>query len=81
MDNNQKITVSFNGLFMLTFIILLILKLGGIIDISWWLVTLPLWYWIPILVFVVFIGIPIYLLIRCIIFEPLYRLIKLIFDK
>ena len=65
MDNfNQKITVSYNGLFMLTFIVLLILKLGGIINISWWLVTLPLWYWIPILAVVVFIGIPLYLLIR-----------------
>lgn len=68
MNNfNQKITISFNGLFMLTFIILLILKLGGILNISWWLVTLPLWYWIPILAVVVFIGIPLYLLIRWII--------------
>lgn len=68
MDNfNQKITIPFNGLFMLTFIVLLILKLGGIINISWWLVTLPLWYWIPILVVVVFIGIPLYILVRWII--------------
>lgn len=75
MDNfNQKITVPFNGLFMLTFIVLLILKLGGIINISWWLVTLPLWYWISILAFVVlilavvvFIGTPLYILVRWII--------------
>lgn len=31
------------GVFGLMFIVMFALKLGGIIDISWWLVTAPLW--------------------------------------
>ena len=31
------------GVFYTLFILLLILKLAGVIDWSWWLVTLPLW--------------------------------------
>ena len=39
----------------IVFIVLLTLKLSDVIDWSWWLITLPLWWWIPlILVIVIF---------------------------
>lgn len=31
------------GIFGLMFIVMFTLKLGGVIDLSWWLVTAPLW--------------------------------------
>lgn len=46
------------------FLVLIILKLAGVLNISWWLVTLPLWYWIPLMAIIIFIGLPIYLFIR-----------------
>ena len=38
------------------FIILLIIKLAGLLKISWWLVTLPLWIW-PLLIAFLFIAV------------------------
>ena len=48
MDNNNHSGASAGGLGIGTilFIVFLILKLTGVIDWSWWLVTAPLW--IPI---------------------------------
>lgn len=39
----------------IVFIVLITLKLSGVIDWSWWWITLPLWWWIPmmILIFIV----------------------------
>ena len=31
-------------------ILLIILKIFGIINWSWWIVTLPIWFWWPILI-------------------------------
>lgn len=41
------------GLFGLMFIVMFALKLAGVINISWWLVTAPLWA--PFLVAIAFI--------------------------
>lgn len=38
------------GLCGVLFIVFLVLKLVGTISWSWWLVTLPLWWWIPVLI-------------------------------
>lgn len=35
------------------FIILLTLKLSGVIDWSWWLITLPLWWIFPFIIIVI----------------------------
>lgn len=37
----------------IVFIVLLTLKLSGVIDWSWWLITLPLWWWIPCILLVI----------------------------
>lgn len=39
------------GVLGLMFIVMFTLKLGGVIDISWWLVTAPLW--VPACLFIV----------------------------
>lgn len=38
------------GIFGVVFIVLLVLKLAGVIGISWWLVTMPLWIGIAIFI-------------------------------
>lgn len=38
------------GIFGVVFVVLLVLKLAGVIGISWWLVTMPLWIGIAIFV-------------------------------
>lgn len=49
MENNSP------SISLIVFIVLLTLKLSNVIDWSWWLITLPLWWWIPlILVIVIF---------------------------
>jgi hypothetical protein len=49
MENNST------SISLIVFIVLLTLKLSNVIDWSWWLITLPLWWWIPlILVIVIF---------------------------
>lgn len=49
MENNSL------SLSAIVFIVLITLKLSGVIDWSWWWVTLPLWWWVPmmILIFIV----------------------------
>lgn len=47
----NKVSVSFPWAMML-FVVLLILKLAGVIDWSWWLVTLPLWIAIPLILII-----------------------------
>jgi hypothetical protein len=56
-----KITLNLGGGTSFTiFLIMLILKLAGVITWSWWIVTLPLWIWIPLLLalfaFLVVVG-------------------------
>jgi ABC-type protease/lipase transport system fused ATPase/permease subunit len=49
-DTKNTTTVSFAGLSStLIFITFLLLKVLGYVDWPWWLVTLPLWYWIPLI--------------------------------
>jgi hypothetical protein len=50
MNNNIQI-----GLPGMTFLVLLVLKLTGYIEWSWLLVTLPLWFWIPLIITMIFI--------------------------
>ena len=47
---------------LVVFIVFLTLKLSNVVDWSWWLVTLPLWWWIPAIMIVVSIAV-IYVLI------------------
>jgi hypothetical protein len=44
-----------NGLSLsaIVFIVLLTLKLSGVIDWSWWWITLPLWWIFPFLIIVI----------------------------
>jgi len=49
--------------FFLFFIVLFVLKLTNTIDLSWWVVTLPLWIGIPIF----FIILAVLLIVRLII--------------
>lgn len=53
--NQLKSMESNNGLPIgaIVFIVLLTLKLSGVIDWSWWLITLPLWWWIPFILLIV----------------------------
>lgn len=43
------------GLFTMTFIVFLVLKLTDVIDWSWWWVTAPLW--IPVLIFLAILSV------------------------
>lgn len=47
MENNSP------SISLIVFIVLLTLKLSNVIDLSWWLITLPLWWWIPLLLVIV----------------------------
>lgn len=47
---------------LIVFIVFLTLKLSNVVDWSWWLVTLPLWWWLPTVMIVVSIAV-IYVLI------------------
>ena len=38
---------------LIVFIVFLTLKLSGVIDWSWWWVTLPLWWWLPTIMIIV----------------------------
>lgn len=53
--NSQKSMESNNGLSLsaVVFIVLLTLKLSDVIDWSWWLITLPLWWWLPMIFLVI----------------------------
>ncbi len=44
-----------NGLSIsaIVFIVLLTLKLSGVIDWSWWWITLPIWWMIPLLLLII----------------------------
>jgi hypothetical protein len=44
-----------NGLSLsaIVFIVLLTLKLSGVIDWSWWWITLPIWWMIPVILLVI----------------------------
>lgn len=41
---------------LVVFIVFLTLKLSGVVDWSWWWVTLPLWWWIPAVIILVSIA-------------------------
>jgi membrane protein YdbS with pleckstrin-like domain len=47
---------------LVVFIVFLTLKLSNVVDWSWWLVTLPLWWWLPTIIIVISIAV-IYVLI------------------
>ena len=53
--NLQRSMESNNGLSFsaVVFIVLLTLKLSDVIDWSWWLITLPLWWWLPMIFLVI----------------------------
>lgn len=57
--NQLKSMESNNGLPIgaIVFIVLLTLKLSGVIDWSWWLITLPLWWWIPLILLIVIFAV------------------------
>lgn len=38
---------------LIVFIVFLTLKLSGVITWSWWLVTLPLWWWLPTIIVII----------------------------
>lgn len=38
---------------LVVFIVFLTLKLSNVVDWSWWLVTLPLWWWLPTIMIIV----------------------------
>lgn len=61
------------GMFLI-FVVLLILKLAGVITLSWWLVTLPLWIGFAIAAGALALGA--LLFIVCV---PFYLLFKAIF--
>jgi hypothetical protein len=44
-----------NGLSLsaIVFVVLLTLKLSGVIDWSWWWITLPLWWMIPLVLLII----------------------------
>jgi hypothetical protein len=48
MENSNGLPIG-----AIVFVVLLTLKLSGVIDWSWWLITLPLWWWIPFILLVV----------------------------
>lgn len=51
MENNSP------SISLIVFIVLLTLKLSDVIDWSWWLITLPLWWWIPLILLIVIFAI------------------------
>lgn len=52
--NKNKININLGGEYMtLTFVALMVLKLCGVIDWSWWWVTAPIWG--PIVIFIGFL--------------------------
>jgi hypothetical protein len=55
MENNSP------SLSLIVFIVLITLKLSGVIDWSWWLITLPLWWWIPFVILVIIFALVIVL--------------------
>ena len=48
MESNNGLSFS-----AVVFIVLLTLKLSDVIDWSWWLITLPLWWWLPMIFLVI----------------------------
>ena len=48
MESNNGLPIG-----AIVFIVLLTLKLSGVIDWSWWLITLPLWWWLPLIILIV----------------------------
>lgn len=51
VDAGHAIVIDFSVTFPL-FLVLLLLKVTGSIDWSWWLVTLPLWWFVPVIALV-----------------------------
>lgn len=45
------------GFYELLGLLLVGLKLGGVINWSWWLVTLPFWWWIAVLAVIALVAI------------------------
>lgn len=54
MRDNRNTVGSGAGCLIVIFLILLILQLTGVINVSWWIVSMPLWFPIA-LVFTVFL--------------------------
>tara|TARA_R110000737_G_C14624761_1_gene494612 strand:- start:38914 stop:39126 length:213 start_codon:yes stop_codon:yes gene_type:complete len=57
----NKVNVSFPWALIL-FVVLLILKLANVVDWSWWIITLPLWVGIPLVLLIavgalIFVGV------------------------
>lgn len=48
MESNNSLPIG-----AIVFIVLLTLKLSSVIDWSWWLITLPLWWWVPLILLIV----------------------------
>lgn len=55
---NQLNAMESNSLSLsaIVFVVLITLKLSGVIDWSWWWVTLPLWWWIPMILLIFIIA-------------------------
>ena len=53
MNKRKIITSSVMSVFSWTFIVFLILKLTGVIALSWWWVTAPIW--VPVIIVVLLI--------------------------
>lgn len=68
MDNNkEKINITIGSGFTFSiFVFLLVMKLAGILNISWWLVTLPLWLGFGVVIAVILFVAIIYILCVCI---------------
>ena len=50
MDDSKRINVTQRvGLIVPAMFVLGVLKLAGIIDVSWWVVLFPLWIWLAII--------------------------------
>lgn len=62
-DENTSRGINFLGMLGILFIGL---KLAGIINWPWWLVLLPLWWWIPVTGVIIIVVGAIYLILKAI---------------
>lgn len=51
MENKKTLTINF-PFFTILFLIFLVLKLTNVISWSWWIVFLPLYWWIPVVLII-----------------------------
>lgn len=66
-DDNKKINITIGSGFTFSiFVFLLVMKLAGILNISWWLVTLPLWFGLGVVIAIILFVAIIYILCLCI---------------